>query len=175
MRPRIPTRSLWIAEGITDYYAPLTVRRAGLSDTKEYLGTDTPPSPGSLSDGDRRTAIHAGTPGAIGRAVVVRRVDQALPAGRELGQHHDQLLHEGRGRGMAARRAHPARDRREEIARRSDAAGFRAIFRRRGFTPGYNSKPRPRRSRARRSAISSGARWNRPKSWIIRKRSTGSA
>jgi predicted metalloprotease with PDZ domain len=44
-----PTKSLWIAEGITDYYAPLTVRRAGLSDTKEFLGTDTPPSPGSLS------------------------------------------------------------------------------------------------------------------------------
>lgn len=31
------TRSLWIAEGITDYYAPLTVRRAGLSTTEEYL------------------------------------------------------------------------------------------------------------------------------------------
>jgi predicted metalloprotease with PDZ domain len=31
------TRSLWIAEGITDYYAPLTVRRAGLSSTEEYL------------------------------------------------------------------------------------------------------------------------------------------
>ena len=41
-----PTSSLWIAEGITDYYAPLTVRRAGLSSTQEYLGTDTPPSPG---------------------------------------------------------------------------------------------------------------------------------
>jgi predicted metalloprotease with PDZ domain len=44
-----PTRSLWVAEGITDYYAPLILRRAGLSDTKEYLGTDTPPAPGSLS------------------------------------------------------------------------------------------------------------------------------
>jgi predicted metalloprotease with PDZ domain len=31
------TRSLWIAEGITDYYGPLTVRRAGLSGTEEYL------------------------------------------------------------------------------------------------------------------------------------------
>jgi predicted metalloprotease with PDZ domain len=44
-----PTRSLWVAEGITDYYAPLTLRRADLSTTQEYLGTDTPPSPGSLS------------------------------------------------------------------------------------------------------------------------------
>jgi predicted metalloprotease with PDZ domain len=31
------TRSLWIAEGITDYYGPLTVRRAGLSSADEYL------------------------------------------------------------------------------------------------------------------------------------------
>jgi predicted metalloprotease with PDZ domain len=31
------TRSLWIAEGITEYYAPLTVRRAGLSTADEYL------------------------------------------------------------------------------------------------------------------------------------------
>lgn len=44
-----PTRSLWVAEGITDYYAPLTVRRAGLSNTQEYLGTENPPAPGSLS------------------------------------------------------------------------------------------------------------------------------
>ena len=31
------TRSLWIAEGITDYYAELLVRRAGLSTEAEYL------------------------------------------------------------------------------------------------------------------------------------------
>jgi predicted metalloprotease with PDZ domain len=31
------TRSLWIAEGITDYYGLLMVRRAGLSSTEEYL------------------------------------------------------------------------------------------------------------------------------------------
>jgi predicted metalloprotease with PDZ domain len=33
------TRSLWIVEGITDYYGPLTVRRAGLSGTAEYLAS----------------------------------------------------------------------------------------------------------------------------------------
>ncbi len=33
------TRSLWIVEGITDYYGPLTVRRAGLSATEEYLAS----------------------------------------------------------------------------------------------------------------------------------------
>jgi predicted metalloprotease with PDZ domain len=31
------TRSLWIAEGITDYYGPLAVRRRGLSTPQEYL------------------------------------------------------------------------------------------------------------------------------------------
>ncbi|MFN2578990.1 MAG: M61 family metallopeptidase [Pyrinomonadaceae bacterium] len=31
------TRLLWVAEGITDYYAPLMVRRAGLTSDKEYL------------------------------------------------------------------------------------------------------------------------------------------
>jgi predicted metalloprotease with PDZ domain len=31
------TRTLWIAEGITDYYGPLAVRRAGLSSMEEYL------------------------------------------------------------------------------------------------------------------------------------------
>jgi predicted metalloprotease with PDZ domain len=44
-----PTRSLWIAEGFTDYYSSLTVRRAGLTTQAEYIGTDTPPSPGSIT------------------------------------------------------------------------------------------------------------------------------
>jgi predicted metalloprotease with PDZ domain len=33
------TRSLWVAEGVTDYYASLVVRRAGLSTVDEYLAT----------------------------------------------------------------------------------------------------------------------------------------
>ncbi len=33
----VHTRSLWIAEGVTDYYADLQVARAGLSSTWEYL------------------------------------------------------------------------------------------------------------------------------------------
>jgi predicted metalloprotease with PDZ domain len=32
-----PTRSLWVAEGITDYFASLLVRRAGISTVAEYL------------------------------------------------------------------------------------------------------------------------------------------
>ena len=34
-----PTRSLWIAEGFTEYYTGLIVRRAGLSTAREYLDT----------------------------------------------------------------------------------------------------------------------------------------
>jgi predicted metalloprotease with PDZ domain len=44
-----PTKMLWMAEGFTDYYSGLTVRRAGLTNQAEYLGTDTPISPGSLT------------------------------------------------------------------------------------------------------------------------------
>ena len=36
-----PTRSLWIAEGFTDYYGALTVHRATLTSRVEYLGTGT--------------------------------------------------------------------------------------------------------------------------------------
>ena len=32
-----PTKSLWVAEGFTDYYAPLTLRRAGMSTQQEFL------------------------------------------------------------------------------------------------------------------------------------------
>ncbi|MEP6715772.1 MAG: PDZ domain-containing protein [Terriglobia bacterium] len=44
-----PTRSLWIAEGITDYYARLALHRAGLITRQEYLGEGTEPARGSLS------------------------------------------------------------------------------------------------------------------------------
>lgn len=44
-----PTKSLWISEGFTDYYAGLALRRAGLTTAGEYPGTETPPAPGSLS------------------------------------------------------------------------------------------------------------------------------
>jgi predicted metalloprotease with PDZ domain len=66
------TRSLWIAEGITDYYGPLTVRRSGLRSRVEYLGTDTPPSPGSL------TAVISGlqsTPGRLAQSAAQSSYD----------------------------------------------------------------------------------------------------
>ncbi len=48
------TRSLWVAEGITSYYGPLAVRRAGLSTTDEYLS--------ELSDDIRKLQL---TPGRL--------------------------------------------------------------------------------------------------------------
>ena len=43
-----PTKSLWVAEGITDYYGALNVHRAALTSRAEYLGTGTDTT-GSLS------------------------------------------------------------------------------------------------------------------------------
>ena len=44
-----PTRSLWIAEGFTDYYGSLALRRTGLASEAEYVGSETPPAAWSLS------------------------------------------------------------------------------------------------------------------------------
>ena len=66
------TRSLWIAEGITDYYAPLTVRRAGLSTTEEYLE--------SLSETINKLQSTPGPTRAIRGAILLGCLDQALPA-----------------------------------------------------------------------------------------------
>jgi len=44
------TRGLWVAEGITEYYGGLMVRRAGLASDAEYLGTAKEPARDSLSD-----------------------------------------------------------------------------------------------------------------------------
>ncbi len=38
------TANLWVAEGVTNYYTDLNVRRAGLSSTAEYLGTNALPT-----------------------------------------------------------------------------------------------------------------------------------
>ena len=111
------TRSLWMAEGVTTYYGDLLVRRAGLSTTREYLD--------HLSDRDRRAAgvARASRPDAGGR--VVRRVDQALSARRELAEHGGELLHERRGRCVPARHRDPARHRRRTVAGRGDAPRIR--------------------------------------------------
>jgi predicted metalloprotease with PDZ domain len=57
-----PTRSLWVAEGFTDYYASMTPARAGLTNQAELLGTGTPSAPGSLTG---MIASLQGTPGRL--------------------------------------------------------------------------------------------------------------
>ncbi len=66
------TRSLWIAEGITSYYGPLALRRAGLKSRESFLR--------SLSETIQPLAGNAGTPGTAGAVGVLRRLDQALSA-----------------------------------------------------------------------------------------------
>ncbi len=46
------TSSLWIAEGLTEYYTPLAVRRAGLCTREEYFGT-----PGDAQGGKQPTGF----------------------------------------------------------------------------------------------------------------------
>ena len=72
--------SLWIAEGFTDYYDDLMVRRAGprrrARSTSSELGNvirDLQTTPGRLA----QSAV----------VLVVRRVDQAVPSRRELAEH----------------------------------------------------------------------------------------
>ncbi len=45
------TGSLWIAEGLTEYYTPLAVRRAGLCTREEYFGTPGDGQSGKLPTG----------------------------------------------------------------------------------------------------------------------------
>lgn len=42
----VHTKSLWIAEGLTEYYGRLLVRRAGLSTREQYLGQEPSGKPG---------------------------------------------------------------------------------------------------------------------------------
>jgi predicted metalloprotease with PDZ domain len=66
------TRALWVAEGITEYYGVLMVRRAGLSSNEEYLGTGKEPARDSLSD-----LIHTlqTTPGRLEHSVAEASFD----------------------------------------------------------------------------------------------------
>ena len=107
------TKSLWIAEGVTSYYGDLLVRRAGLCTVDEYLRGRRPAAGG---DGDKPKGRHRAAPGharPAGPAAgvgLVRRLDQVLPPRREHAQHGRQLLHQGGGRRLPARRRDPPGD-----------------------------------------------------------------
>ena len=161
------TPSLWIAEGVTDYYGDVMLRRAG-SDRRWRAGRGR----GTV---DPHAADHAGTARAAGRGCLVRRVDPPLPAGRELAERGDQLLHEGRGARLPARREDPQGDRRREEPRRCDAARDAALRRREGLHAAGIPADGPRgRGRGLRRVVARRARHDR-RSSIIRRRSTGTA
>jgi predicted metalloprotease with PDZ domain len=66
------TRGLWVAEGITEYYGGLMLRRAGLSSDAEYLGIAKEPARDSLSD-----LIHTlqTTPGRLAHSIAEASFD----------------------------------------------------------------------------------------------------
>ena len=83
------TRMLWAAEGLTEYYGDAAPARAGVIARDECLG----------DCGDAIAELQS-TPGRFVTPVeqgVGRRLDPLRPAGRELAERVDQLLHEGRG------------------------------------------------------------------------------
>lgn len=51
-----PTPSLWLAEGFTSYYGPLSIRRAGLASVDEYLGEMGPMLSGIVNNPARIAA-----------------------------------------------------------------------------------------------------------------------
>ncbi len=51
-----PTPSLWLAEGFTSYYGPLSIRRAGLATVDEYLGEMGPMLNGIINNPARIAA-----------------------------------------------------------------------------------------------------------------------
>ena len=168
-----PTRSLWIAEGITDYYAPLTVRRAGLSTTQEYLGTDTPPSPGSLST---TIASLQSTPGRLLQSAEQASYDAWIKLYRP-DENSANTSISYYTKGAVVGWLLDARIRHATDGKKSLDDLMRLAFEQ--FSGDHGYTPEQFRATAEQVAgqpleISSGGRWNRPKNWIIRKRSTGS-
>ena len=121
----VHTKSLWIAEGVTDYYGDLAVHRAGLVTRDEFLE--------SLSAKIEELQT---TPGRTVQSVELASFDawiKYLPPGRELGEHVDQLLHQGRGGGVPPRRPDPQGDERGPQPRRRDARRLRTVRRLQGL------------------------------------------
>ena len=122
------TPSLWVVEGITDYYGDVLVTRAGL-----LVAAGVPRF--ALGQ-DRRAADDAWPRCPFGDAGIHGRVDQAVSARREHAEHGDQLLHERRGGGVPARREDSPGDQWRAQPGRGDARGVsRATPVTRGFTP----------------------------------------
>ena len=123
-----PTRSLWISEGFTDYYGPLTVRRARLSTEQEYLGNTAENPGGGLSGLINGLQT---TPGRLVQTAEQASWDAWIKLYRPDENTNNtsiELLHEGWRNRMAAGYPNPALHKRREIAGRSDAGSVRPLL-----------------------------------------------
>ena len=103
------TRSLWIAEGFTDYYADLQVARAGLQTRDEYL-----------DDLSNTIELLQTTPGRLVQSAEMASFDAWIKYYRpdeNSEQLVDQLLHQGHGHRVSARREDSKGDGRGQVAR----------------------------------------------------------
>ena len=103
------TKSLWLVEGITDYYADLVLARAGVVTKTEFLG--------ALSAQIRSLQM---TPGRLEQPVEMASYDAWINyyrANENSAEHFDQLLREGSGAGIPAGREHQAAHGRGSFAR----------------------------------------------------------
>ena len=124
-----PTRSLWIAEGFTEYYGALTLHRAGLTSRAEYLGTGTDTA-GSLS-----ALINnlQSTPGRLVQSAEQSSFDAWIKLYRpDENSNNVAISYYTKGAVVAwlldAKIRSATND--TEITGRSDASRFRAFFRR---------------------------------------------
>ena len=100
------TRSLWIAEGITDYYGDLLLHRAGLATREELLDYVS-----------RMIEELQTTPGRTVQSAELASFDAWIkyyrPDENSPNVTH-QLLHERRGAGLSSRRPRQESDRRRQ-------------------------------------------------------------
>jgi predicted metalloprotease with PDZ domain len=109
------TRSLWIAEGFTDYYADLQVLRAGLQTRDEYL-----------DDLSSTIELLQTTPGRLVQSAEMASFDAWIKYYRpdeNSNQHLRQLLHQGHRHRVSSRRDNSQGDQRRQVPRRCDATG----------------------------------------------------
>ena len=148
------TTSLWVAEGLT-----LILRERDRASRRADLAAGS-----ARSDFVRYppAADDARAPATAGGNRLVRCVDQALSPRRELAQHGDQLLHQGRGAGLSARCEDSQRHGRRPQPGRCDASRLSALLRRTRLHRRRLSQDDPRcRREGFRRLVDEGARNDR--------------
>ncbi len=160
-------KTLWVAEGFTDYYAGILPRRAAISHEGRILRR--------ALESDRGGADHARPARHAGQHGVVRHLDQAVSPRRKHRQHHRELLPEGRGDRVPARREDPQVDQRRPDARRWHAVDAAALFGRAGLHARSVLPGDERGRRHRPQGLVCARPPSRPRSSITPRRSSISA